>query len=96
MTLDELERAVIRMTDDPDTASAIVQCFDAYKLTGANPEPEYVLPTRKTGVIVGVDGNHSRSTLDAIAATLRDTFFPGVTVAVIPGAQSVAFEWAEA
>ena len=95
MTLDELERAVIRMTDDPDTASAIVRCFDAYKLTGANPEPEYVLPTRKTGVIVGVTKDASAASCERVEQWVQAKF-PHVTLAVVNGAQSVAFEWVEA
>ena len=96
MTLDELERAVIRMTDDPDTASAIVRCFDAYKLTAANPEPEYVLPTRKTGVIVAAAQDATAKDCERLAEMLRERF-PAVTLFVAQGAgQSIAFEWAEA
>jgi hypothetical protein len=61
----------------------------------AAQEPECVLPTRKTGVIVGMTPAIGDDALSNISRELKAKF-PGVTLTVVTGAQSVAFEWVEA
>ena len=92
MTLDDLEHEVTHGLD-VIRAATMRGAFDRYR--AANPEPEYVLPTRKTGVIVGVSQSASQESCERTAAELRAAF-PNVTLKLVAGGQSVAFEWVEA
>ena len=95
MTLDELEQAILDLVGkyrhDVDKLDAAIEAaFDDYDMTR---EPECVLPARKTGVIVGAQ--QTQEWCEVMTKLLRHTY-PHVTLTVIPGAQSVAFEWVEA
>lgn len=95
MTLDDLQRDVLALAakyahDIGSQEIALGNAFDQYR-----DEPEYVLPTRKTGVIVGMGSDVTYSFAEEYGRILRQRF-PHVTFQVVPGAQSVAFEWVEA